>query len=652
MPSKIWNKYQLLEEISTNSKIKTYLARIEPIIKEIIPKNKNEYNLIREKLEIIKNIIKIYEIAEENDRIYIVIDNNKEEISKLDKLILSDELNPKNEGFSEEQGKPISKNELIELFKMEKSMCKISYEKLINNEIKKEKGTGFFCEINDFPIKYVLFTNNHVLNKNDIKLGNIINIEYLNNSSYIGKQIKIDDKRRSFTNEKLDYTCIELMESDGINNYKDYFKIDPNILNNKNYLNNSDVFILLYPSGKELSFSYGKILYLKDNEIYLNSSTEKDLSGSLIIRRSKDNFIIGLYSGGIRKEKNLNSFNLAISFDLILNDINKPNEINCIYKLEDNKNEIQLLYDYNDEVSKWNQGEDKKLYLEAKEVNPKIYKENTELYINDKKMKFDYNYKVNEDKEIKVKFKFKKNFTNISLMFMDCSSLKSIDLSSFNGSNITNMNGMFSNCSSLESIDLSSFDTSKVTHMGYMFWNCTSLKSINLCSFNTSNVANLGYMFFYCSSLKSIDLSSFNASNVTNMSCMFKNCSSLQSIDLSSFNTSNAINMSGMFYECSSLESIDLSSFNTKKVSNMTNMFWNCSSIKSIDLSSFNTINVKSMRGMFGNCYSLKSLDLTSFNTSNVVKMTGMFNNCSYSLKKNIGFNKKDKKLLYEINHI
>ena len=44
-------------------------------------------------------------------------------------------------------------------------MCKILYERIVNNEIKKEKGTGFFCEINDFPIKYALFTNNHVLKK-------------------------------------------------------------------------------------------------------------------------------------------------------------------------------------------------------------------------------------------------------------------------------------------------------------------------------------------------------------------------------------------------------------------------------------------------------------------------------------------------------
>ena len=187
MPSTIWNKYQILKEINLNSNIKTYLARIEPIIKEIIIKNEEEYFVIKERIERLKNIIKIYEIIEEKDKIYIVMENNKEEISKIDKIILSDEINIKKEGILKGQGNPVSKNEILELLKKEKSMCKISYEKIIDNEIKKGKGSGFFCEINNFPIKYALFTNNHVLNENDIKIGNIINIEYYNKSLYINK---------------------------------------------------------------------------------------------------------------------------------------------------------------------------------------------------------------------------------------------------------------------------------------------------------------------------------------------------------------------------------------------------------------------------------------------------------------------------------
>ena len=43
-------------------------------------------------------------------------------------------------------------------------------------------------------------------------------------------------------------------------------------------------------------------------------------------------------------------------------------------------------------------------------------------------------------KEINVKFKFNKKMENTSYMFYNCSSLKSIDLSSFNTRNVKDMN--------------------------------------------------------------------------------------------------------------------------------------------------------------------------------------------------------------------
>ena len=54
-------------------------------------------------------------------------------------------------------------------------------------------------------------------------------------------------------------------------------------------------------------------------------------------------------------------------------------------------------------------------------------------------------------------------------------SLKSIEgLEHINTSQVTDMSYMFSGCSSLTSLDLSSFDTSKVTDMSYMFSGCKS----------------------------------------------------------------------------------------------------------------------------------------------------------------------------------
>jgi len=206
----------------------------------------------------------------------------------------------------------------------------------------------------------------------------------------------------------------------------------------------------------------------------------------------------------------------------LLNNINK-NEINCVYNKK-HKEAIYLFHYFLLDISYFSD-EGKKLYEEGKK---NINENNIEIYINNKKIKFNYKYESNEIGQIKIKFKFNKLLNSTSFMFYGCSSLESIDLSSFNTNNVTNMYGMFSFCSSLESIDLSSFNTNNVTNMSFMFYLCSSLESIDLSSFNTNNVTNMVGMFYRCSSLESIDLSSFNTNNVTNMYSMFYECSSLK----------------------------------------------------------------------------------------------------------------------------
>ena len=171
MPEKVWEKYEKLKEIGDeNSNIKTYLARIEPIIKEIKPKNKNDYMLTIQKIEEIRQEIKIYDVIEENEAIYIVIEKNEEINEKLDKLLTSEELNIKKEGIVEGHSSPITKNEIINLLNMDKSMCKIESKTKDN---KKKKGSGFFCKLDEyyFPFKYALFTNNHILDESNIDIG-------------------------------------------------------------------------------------------------------------------------------------------------------------------------------------------------------------------------------------------------------------------------------------------------------------------------------------------------------------------------------------------------------------------------------------------------------------------------------------------------
>ena len=70
-------------------------------------------------------------------------------------------------------------------------MCKISYEHFENNKLIKGKSSGFFCEMNNCSFKYGLFTNNHILNKSNIEIGNIINFEYCNEDKKIEKYIQM-----------------------------------------------------------------------------------------------------------------------------------------------------------------------------------------------------------------------------------------------------------------------------------------------------------------------------------------------------------------------------------------------------------------------------------------------------------------------------
>ena len=210
------------------------------------------------------------------------------------------------------------------------------------------------------------------------------------------------------------------------------------------------------------------------------------------------------------------------------------------------------------------------------------------------------------------------NVTDMSWMFMYCTSLTNLDVSNFNTSNVTEMSGMFGWCTNLTSLNLSTFNTENVIFMYFMFISCRNLTSLNLSNFNTENVTGMSHMFSLCSSLTSLILSNFNTENVTAMYRMFSGCSSLTSLNLSNFNTENVIEMNEMFRGCSSLTSLNLSNFNTENVTEMSYMFDGCLSLTSLNLSSFYTTSVNNMQAMFRDCNSLTSLNLAHFDMSHL----------------------------------
>ena len=413
-----------------------------------------------------------------------------------------------------------------------------------------------------------------------------------------------------------------------------------------------EISILVYRNEREICSKCGKILDDKkiDEIISLNNSVKDTLEGLFsqieniiidIINKKESKYINNqlknmniILNKTIEDIKIMNnklntskSNNIKTSYlktnEINPNKINKIDQINneiiCVYNKQDD--EISLIHDYSkiDNLLP----EFKKFYLDGKN---NLNENNLDIYINDKKIKFNYNYKSSEKGNIKVKFKFNKLITSINHIFWGCTSLEHIDFSLFNSSNIINMS-----C---------------------MAYNCSSLKSINFSSINTSNVYNMSFMFYDCKFLKSLDLSSFNTNKVRDMKGMFAYCSSLESIDLSSFNTNNVESISGMFTYCSSLKSIDLSSFNTNKVEDMSGLFTYCSSLKFIDLSSFNITNVNNINYMFAECPSLISLDLSSFiTTTNLKNMKNIFKGCKCLKKNNIKINKSEIEILSQIDN-
>ena len=112
--------------------------------------------------------------------------------------------------------------------------------------------------------------------------------------------------------------------------------------------------------------------------------------------------------------------------------------------------------------------------IELKDLINIKFEDDCDIIIND----IPFSEKMTLKKENNIIYKFKKNYSDLSEMFRDCSLLTSIDLTNYNTDNVTNMFNMFSGCSSLASIDLSNFNTKKVANMSYMLDGCSSLTSM------------------------------------------------------------------------------------------------------------------------------------------------------------------------------
>ena len=192
----------------------------------------------------------------------------------------------------------IEKTEKI-VEQMKRSVCKI-----YSNG---STGTGFFAKI---PYKNelvkVLITNNHVLGENEVKIDKIITY-IINNNENDKKSIKIDNKRKIYTNKGLDVTIIEINENK--DNVHDFIELDDDIINYmdlskeeiidnyKNIYKNESIYILNYMNGERILVSYGLISQInEENGINHKCITGYGSSGAPILSL-RNNKLIGLHYG-------------------------------------------------------------------------------------------------------------------------------------------------------------------------------------------------------------------------------------------------------------------------------------------------------------------------------------------------------------------
>ena len=194
---------------------------------------------------------------------------------------------------------------------------------------------------------------------------------------------------------------------------------------------------------------------------------------------------------------------------------------------------------------------------------------------------------------------------DMTQMCGSCSSLTSLDLSSFDTSNVNNMDSCFIDCRNTTQLDISSWNTSKVKTMYRMFKGMGKVPSMDLSNFDTSEVENMSFMFdFNYSNTTNLNVSSFNTSKVKNMNNMFGRFGGT-TLNLSNFDFSNVQNLSYFLYFCSNLVSV-IADFNLQSCTNLNTFLY---SSKLSELHLYNTNNVTNMSGLVMSNSLLETLD-------------------------------------------
>lgn len=250
-----------------------------------------------ENLSVDDNII---EISKQNEKQEFLKDNNE---------IIKEGI------FGRKKHFPFNFTNKISKHKINDCVGKIEYKNKENGKEEESSGTCFFCKLPKID-KIFIITNNHAIGQKELDTFKVIKI-LINDK--IDKSIDLSIKRIKYTNEKMDFIIIEILESD----YIDDFLFVDDLIYESNY-KNKKIYGLQFPLGKELSFSDGKIEKIENGQIRHNISTNLGSSGAPII--SKENHkVIGIHCGR-DNQSNIGIFLKNVIDDILINNPNIQNE--------------------------------------------------------------------------------------------------------------------------------------------------------------------------------------------------------------------------------------------------------------------------------------------------------------------------------------
>ena len=143
---------------------------------------------------------------------------------------------------------------------------------------------------------------------------------------------------------------------------------------------------------------------------------------------------------------------------------------------------------------------------------------------------------LNYSKDIKTAIVYDDGIspTDTVFWFAELRNMKTADVSKLDMSKCKTIGCMFTNCTSLTSLDLSTWNTRSLTDMNQAFQNCTSLTKLNVSGWDVSKVTNMTLAFAEDRALSSLDLSTWDNSAVTSMKDVFSMMDSLSEVSLGS----------------------------------------------------------------------------------------------------------------------